>query len=102
VEKNNGNCSAEDRHRHQRHFTTEGVHPYDGSSGSGAISRITDYRDGSVPSSSLMSRPHHLVPERHQLLAQKYSGATPRTDERETSLRQVIDRVVDTTHRVGA
>jgi ribonucleoside-diphosphate reductase alpha chain len=80
-----------------RHFTSEGVHPYDQVTWERRDSRITNYRDGSVA----FEQRDVEVPARWSLnatniLAQKYFRGTPGTPERETSLRQVVDRVVDT------
>ncbi|HWH36002.1 MAG TPA: vitamin B12-dependent ribonucleotide reductase [Acidimicrobiales bacterium] len=81
----------------RRHFTTAGVHPYDQVSWARRTSRITNYRDGSVA----FEQPDVEVPTSWSLnatniLAQKYFRGAPGTPERETSLRQVADRVVDT------
>ncbi len=80
----------------RRHFTTEGVHPYDQVAWERRTSRITNYRDGSVA----FEQPDVEVPVSWSLhatniLAQKYFRGALGTPERETSLRQVADRVVD-------
>jgi ribonucleotide reductase alpha subunit len=81
----------------RRHFTTDGVHPYDEVVWERRDSRITDYRDGSVAFEQLgVEVPTTWSLNATNILAQKYFRGTPGTDERETSLRQVIDRVVDT------
>jgi ribonucleoside-diphosphate reductase alpha chain len=81
----------------KRHFTTEGVHPYDEVVWERRDSRITDYRDGSVAFEQLgVEVPTTWSLNATNILAQKYFRGTPGTEERETSLRQVIDRVVDT------
>ena len=81
----------------RRHFTTVGVHPYDEVAWERRDSRITDYRDGSVAFEQLgVEVPTTWSLNATNILAQKYFRGTPGTDERETSLRQVIDRVVDT------
>ncbi|MDQ3304546.1 MAG: vitamin B12-dependent ribonucleotide reductase [Actinomycetota bacterium] len=81
----------------RRHFTTEGVHPYDQVVWDRRVSRITNYRDGKVA----FEQPDVEVPVTWSLnatniLAQKYFRGAVGTPERETSLRQVADRVVDT------
>jgi ribonucleoside-diphosphate reductase alpha chain len=81
----------------RRHFTTAGIHPYDQVVWERRDARITNYRDGTVAFEQLQVE----VPESWSLnatniLAQKYFRGTPNTDERESSLRQVADRVVDT------
>jgi ribonucleoside-diphosphate reductase alpha chain len=81
----------------RRHFTTDGVHPYEEVVWERRDSRITDYRDGSVAFEQLdVEVPTTWSLNATNILAQKYFRGTPGTDERETSLRQVIDRVVDT------
>jgi ribonucleoside-diphosphate reductase alpha chain len=80
-----------------RHFTSEGTHPYDQVPWERRTSRITNYRDGSVA----FEQPDVEVPVSWSLhatniLAQKYFRGALGTPERETSLRQVADRVVDT------
>ena len=81
----------------RRHFTTSGVHPYDELVWERRDARITNFRDDTVA----FEQPDVEVPAGWSLnatniLAQKYFRGTLGTDERETSLRQVIDRVVDT------
>ncbi len=81
----------------RRHFTTDGVHPYDEVVWERRDSRITDYRDGSVAFEQLgVEVPTTWSLNATNILAQKYFRGTPGTEERESSLRQVIDRVVDT------
>ena len=86
----------------RRHFTTDGVHPYDEVAWERRDSRITDYRDGSVAFEQLgVEVPTTWSLNATNILAQKYFRGTPGTDERESSLRQVIDRVVDTVTEWG-
>ena len=86
----------------RRHFTTDGVHPYDEVVWERRDSRITDYRDGSIAFEQLdVEVPTTWSLNATNILAQKYFRGTPGTAERETSLRQVIDRVVDTTTEWG-
>ncbi len=81
----------------RRYFTTEGVHPYDEIAWERRDSRITDYRDGSVAFEQLeVEVPETWSLNATNILAQKYFRGTPGTAERETSLKQVADRVVDT------
>ncbi|HEV2070498.1 MAG TPA: vitamin B12-dependent ribonucleotide reductase [Acidimicrobiales bacterium] len=80
-----------------RRFTSEGRHPYDQVSWERRTSRITNYRDGSVA----FEQPDVEVPvpwslHATNILAQKYFRGPLGTPQRETSLRQVADRVVDT------
>ena len=59
--------------------------------------RITNFRDGSVAFEQLgVEVPESWSLNATNILAQKYFRGTPGTDEREWSLRQVADRVVDT------
>ena len=81
----------------RRHFTTSGVHPYDDVAWERRDARITNYRDGSVAFEQLdVEVPVGWSLNATNILAQKYFRGTGGTAERETSLRQVADRVVDT------
>ncbi len=81
----------------RRHFTTEGVHPYDEVRWERRDARITNYRDGAVAFEQLgVEVPESWSVNATNILAQKYFRGTLGTPERETSLRQVADRVVDT------
>jgi ribonucleoside-diphosphate reductase alpha chain len=81
----------------RRHFTTAGVHPYDEVVWERRDARITNYRDGAVAFEQLnVEVPEGWSLNATNILAQKYFRGTPNTDEREWSLRQVADRVVDT------
>jgi ribonucleoside-diphosphate reductase alpha chain len=81
----------------QRHFTTEGVHPYDELEWELRDAVLKNWRDGSIsfeqrgvefPSSwSMMAT---------QIVSQKYFRGTLGTAQREHSVRQMIDRVADT------
>src|SRR5450631_1133709 len=81
----------------RRHFTTAGVHPYDQIVWERRDARITNYRDGAVAFEQLgVEVPVSWSLNATNILAQKYFRGTPGTTEREWSLRQVADRVVDT------
>ena len=81
----------------RRHFTTEGDQPYDALDWERRDARITNYRDGSVAFEQLgVEFPTTWSLNATNIVAQKYFRGTPGTAERESSLRQVIDRVVDT------
>ncbi len=81
----------------RRHFTTNGVHPYDEIAWQRRDARITNFRDGSVAFEQLdVEVPATWSLNATNILAQKYFRGTLGTDERETSLRQVADRIVDT------
>ena len=81
----------------RRFFTTEDRHPYDEIVWDRRDARISNFRDGSVAFEQL----HVEVPaswsfNATNILAQKYFRGTLGTPERETSLKQVVDRIVDT------
>ncbi len=81
----------------RRHFTSAGRHPYDAVEWEHRASRISDYRTGAVAFEQLdVEVPATWSMNATNILAQKYFRGTLGTAERETSLRQVIDRVVDT------
>ncbi|HEV8065914.1 MAG TPA: ribonucleoside-diphosphate reductase, partial [Acidimicrobiales bacterium] len=81
----------------RRYFTEEGEHPYDQLVWERRDSRISDYRTGVVAFEQLgVEVPSTWSVNATNILAQKYFRGTVGTAERETSLRQVIDRVVDT------
>jgi len=86
----------------RRHFTTEGVHPYDELTWERRDARISNFRDGSVAFEQLdVEFPSTWSLNATNIVAQKYFRGTPGTDERESSLRQVIDRVADTITQWG-
>src|ERR1700744_2310372 len=80
-----------------RHFTTAGQHPYDTVVWERRDARITHYATGAVAFEQLgVEVPAGWSVNATNILAQKYFRGTLGTPERETSLRQVVDRVVDT------
>ncbi len=80
-----------------RFFTTPGVHPYDEVAWEKRDARITNWRDGSVAFEQLdVEFPVSWSLNSTNIVAQKYFRGTPGTPERESSMRQVIDRVADT------
>jgi len=81
----------------QRHFTQPGVHPYDTISWELRDARIANWKTGSVAFEQLgVEFPESWSLNATNIVAQKYFRGTLGTPERETSLRQVIDRVADT------
>src|SRR5688572_10781334 len=81
----------------RRHFTTEGVHPYDEVAWERRDARITNYRDGVVAFEQTgVEVPADWSVNATNILAQKYFRGTLGTPERERSLKQVADRVADT------
>src|SRR5688572_14049838 len=87
----------------RRLFTSPGVDPYDEVVWERRDARITNWRDGVVA----FEQPGVEFPAGWSLnatniVAQKYFRGTLGTPERESSLRQVIDRVADTITRWGS
>ena len=81
----------------QRHFTQPDVHPYDTITWEKRDARISNWKDGSVAFEQRdVEFPESWSLNATNIVAQKYFRGTPGTAERETSLRQVIDRVADT------
>ena len=81
----------------RRHFTNPEIHPYDEVTWERRDARITNYRDGAVAFEQLdVEVPSTWSLNATNILSQKYFRGTPGTAERETSLKQVADRVVDT------
>jgi ribonucleoside-diphosphate reductase alpha chain len=81
----------------RRHYTTPGVHPYDQVVWEKRDARISNWKDGSVAFEQLgVEFPVTWSLNATNIVAQKYFRGTPGTEEREQSLKQVIDRVADT------
>jgi len=81
----------------RRHFTTEGVHPYDEVVWEQRDARISNFKDGTVAFEQLgVEVPSGWSVNATNILAQKYFRGSLGTPERESSLRQVADRVTDT------
>ena len=86
----------------RRHYTTEGVHPYEMVDWDRRDARITNYRDGTVAFEQIgVEFPTTWSLNATNIVAQKYFRGSLGTPEREWSLRQVIDRVADTITRWG-
>ena len=78
-----------------RRFTTEGIDPYDELTWERRDARLTDYRDGSIAFEQLdVEVPVTWSQNATNILAQKYFRGVLGTEARESSLRQVIDRIV--------
>jgi ribonucleoside-diphosphate reductase alpha chain len=87
----------------RRHFTTAGVDPYDELEWETRDSRLTNYLDGSVAFEQLgVEFPTTWSLNATNIVTQKYFRGTLGTPEREWSLRQVADRVVDTITEWGS
>ncbi len=81
----------------RRYFTTEDRHPYDDVIWERRDARITNFRDGSTAFEQLnVEVPASWSLNATNILAQKYFRGTLGTPERETSLKQVCNRIVDT------
>ena len=81
----------------QRHFTTPGVHPYDEVVWEHRDSRITNWKDGTVAFEQLgVEFPAGWSLNATNIVTQKYFRGSLGLPGRESSLRQVIDRVADT------
>ncbi|PLS76381.1 MAG: ribonucleoside-diphosphate reductase [Actinobacteria bacterium] len=87
----------------RRHFTTEGIDPYDEVTWERRDARITNFRDGTVAFEQLgVEVPSTWSVNATNILAQKYFRGQLGTPEREWSLKQVADRVVDSITGWGA
>jgi ribonucleoside-diphosphate reductase alpha chain len=81
----------------RRHFTADDRHPFDDVIWERRDARITNFRDGSVAFEQLgVEVPVAWSMNATNILAQKYFRGTLNTAERETSLKQVANRIVDT------
>ncbi len=80
----------------RRHFTKPGRHPYDAVEWERRDAIISDYRTGEVAFEQLaVEVPKSWSMNATNILAQKYFRGALGSPERESSLRQVVDRVVD-------
>ncbi|HEY7628045.1 MAG TPA: vitamin B12-dependent ribonucleotide reductase [Ilumatobacteraceae bacterium] len=85
-----------------RHFTSSGTHPYEPVQWEHRDARINNWKDGTVAFEQLdVEFPVTWSLNATNIVAQKYFRGTLGTPERESSLRQVIDRVADTITRWG-
>src|SRR5438477_389017 len=81
----------------RRYFTEPGVHPYDTLEWERREARIPNWKDGTDAfRQDDVEFPVTWSQNATNIVAQKYFRGTLGTEERETSLRQVIDRVADT------
>jgi ribonucleoside-diphosphate reductase alpha chain len=87
----------------RRRFTTAGTDPYDTVEWERRDSRIPNFKDGGDAFLQTdVEFPTTWSQNATNIVAQKYFRGTLGTPERETSLRQVIDRVADTVTNWGA
>lgn len=81
----------------KRHFTEAGKNPFSYATWEKRDSRISNYRDGSVAFEQLgVEVPSFWSVNATNILAQKYFRGTQGTQGRESSLKQVVNRIVDT------
>jgi ribonucleoside-diphosphate reductase alpha chain len=86
----------------RRLFTSPGVDPYDEVVWERRDARISNWKDGTVAFEQRdVEFPVSWSVNATNIVAQKYFRGTLGTPERESSLRQVVDRVVDTIARWG-
>jgi ribonucleoside-diphosphate reductase alpha chain len=86
----------------RRHFTTQGVHPYDTVVWERRDARISNWKTGEVAFEQLQVEvPSTWSVNATNILAQKYFRGTLGLPEREWSLKQVADRVSDTITQWG-
>ncbi len=86
----------------RRLFTSPGVDPFDEVEWERRDARITNWKDGSVAFEQLdVEFPTDWSVNATNIVTQKYFRGTLGMPERENSLRQVINRVVDTVTRWG-
>ena len=87
----------------RRLFTSPGVHPYEEVEWDKRDARISNWKDGTVAFEQLgVEFPTTWSVNATNIVAQKYFRGNLGTPERESSLRQVIDRVADTITTWGA
>ncbi|MDQ4027853.1 MAG: ribonucleoside-diphosphate reductase [Actinomycetota bacterium] len=80
----------------RRYFTTEGVHPYDEIEWELRDAIIQNYRTGAVAFEQQgVEIPKAWSQNATNIAAQKYFRGTPGSPERERSVKQMIDRVVN-------
>ena len=88
--------------RLQRVFTTEGVHPYDQVEWERRDVVMTNWRDGSVNFEQRgVEFPSSWSVNATNIVTTKYFRGAVGTEQREWSLKQVVDRVVDTYTKAG-
>src|SRR5688572_27564073 len=86
----------------RRLFTSPGIHPYDEVVWERRDARISNWKDGTVAFEQReVEFPVSWSVNATNIVAQKYFRGTLGTPGRESSLRQVVDRVVDTITQWG-
>jgi ribonucleoside-diphosphate reductase alpha chain len=88
--------------RVERVYTTPGVHPYDAVTWESRDVVMTNWRDGSVNFEQYgVEFPDFWSVNAANIVTTKYFRGALGTPQRETSLRQVVDRVVQTYRKAG-
>ena len=86
----------------RRYFTTEGVHPYDEIEWELRDAIIQNYRTGEVAfEQKEVEVPKSWSQNATNIAAQKYFRGTQGTPDRERSVKQMINRVVNRYHEEG-
>src|SRR5207247_11083849 len=86
----------------KRHFTREGIHPFDEVTWETRDAFIPNYKDGGNAFEQRgVEFPASWSQNATNIVAQKYFRGQLGTPERESSVRQMIGRVVDTITRWG-
>ncbi len=86
----------------RRYFTTQGVHPFDEVEWELRDAVIQNYRTGEIAFEQKdVEFPRSWSQNATNIAAQKYFRGSPGTPERERSVRQMINRVVDRYHEEG-
>ncbi|AEV88028.1 ribonucleoside-diphosphate reductase subunit alpha [Actinoplanes sp. SE50] len=99
---NGGDAAAAAGLRVERVWTTAGVHPYDEVEWERRDVVMTNWRDGSINFEQRgVEFPTSWSVNAANIVTTKYFRGAVGTPERETSLRQLIDRVVQTYRRAG-
>ncbi len=81
----------------ERHFTSPDTDPFSQLTWEKRDARLIDHRDGSVTFEQLdVEVPSSWSQNATNILAQKYFRGTLNTPQRESSLRQVVNRIADT------
>lgn len=97
-----GTSAGTDELKIRRYFTTEGVHPYDEIEWDIREAVIKNYRTGEVAFEQRdIEVPKSWSQNATNIAAQKYFRGSLDTPERERSVKQMIDRVVNRYHEEG-
>src|SRR5438132_13261653 len=87
--------------RYPRSYTKPGIHPYDAVKWETRDAVITDHKGQTIFEQKNVEVPSFWSQTATNVVASKYFRGKLGSPERETSVRQIIDRVVDTITRWG-